>query len=66
MSWKWLIDVRGQDRQVDGKRLAVVLIVGSLVGGAIMRLVPPPLNFIVTLTAGLALIALDVYIRRHD
>ena len=68
MSWRWLIDVRGAEPRIDWPRLAIVVVVGEIIAGALVwfltqSLGPLAMILIASPIAAL-LIALDVKLRR--
>ncbi len=71
MSWRWLLDVRGDKPKIDWPRLAVVLVAGQLISGLLVWLLSEyPLGAlaIIVLVMPIAafLIWLDVKIRRRE
>ncbi|MGH9250492.1 MAG: hypothetical protein ACRD0W_13355 [Acidimicrobiales bacterium] len=65
MSWRWLVDVRGQEPKVDWWRLGVTL-AASFVLCAVLAAVLSPVVFIVgALIAAPILVGLDVRLRRE-
>lgn len=70
MSWWWLIDVRHEDPRVDWPRLAIAVIAGEIIAGALVWLllesVGPIAMLLCALPIGAALIALDVHMRRRN
>lgn len=70
MSWRWLIDVRGEEPKVDWPRLVVVMVVAEAVAGILVWVLAEYLGwagmFLVALPIAGLLIALDVKMRRDD
>ena len=70
MSWRWLVDVRGEEPKIDWPRLVVVLAIGEVVAGVLVWFLYEYLGWagmiIVVLPIAALLIALDVRMRRGD
>jgi hypothetical protein len=71
MSWRRLVDARGEKLEIDWPRLAVVLVAGHLMAGLLVWLLsvyPLGAVAIIVLVMPIAafLIWLDVKIRRRD
>lgn len=70
MTWRWLIDVRGEEPKIDWPRLVVVLVVAEAVAGVFVWLLSEYLGWagmiLIVLPIAALLIALDVKMRRGD
>ena len=69
MSWRWLIDVRGAEPRIDWPRLAIVLVVGDVIAGALIWFLTesfgPIAMILIALPIFALLIALDIKLRRR-
>ncbi len=67
MSWRWLVDVRGDKPEIDWPRLAVVLVAGELIAALLVWLLSEPLGplamIVLVIPIAAFLIWLDVKIR---
>ncbi len=70
MSWRWLVDVRGDKPKIDWPKLAVVLVAGELIAGLLVWLLSESLGpltmILLVIPIAAFLIWLDVKIRRRD
>ncbi len=70
MSWRWLIDVRGDKPRIDWPRLTIVLVIGEIVAGVLVWLltewVGPLAMILIALPIVALLIVLDVKLRRRQ
>ncbi len=70
MSWRWLIDVRGEEPKIDWPRLIVVMVLAEAVAGILVWVLAEHLGWAGTILIALPiaglLIALDVKMRRDD
>ena len=70
MTWRWLIDVRGEEPKIDWPRLVVVLVVAEAVAGVFVWLLSEYLGWagmiLIVLPIAALLIALYVKMRRGD
>jgi hypothetical protein len=64
VSWRWLIDARGDRIQVDWPRLIVALVASSVVIAVLGWLLSPAIYLLVLVIGGVAGIALDIRLRR--
>lgn len=66
----WLIDVRHENPRVDWPRLAIVVVAGEIVAGALVWLLLESVGAIAMLLCALplaaALIGLDIHLRRRN
>ena len=65
MSWRWLIDVRGPEMKVDGKRLLVAVCAGLVASAVLVAVLPAPADLAVLSVLAVTGIAADVVIRRR-
>ncbi len=69
MSWRWLVDVRGDEPRIDWSRLTLAVVVGEAIAGALvwslMGSVGAPAMIILVLPIAALLIAIDVTLRRQ-
>jgi hypothetical protein len=69
VSWRWLIDVRGAEPRIDWPRLAIVLVVGEVIAGALIWFLTESLGpmamILIVLPIAALLIALDIKLRRR-
>ena len=68
MSWRWLIDVRGEKPKIDWPRLVVILIVAEVIAGALVWFLSEYLGWagmiLIALPIAALLIGVDVKMRR--
>ncbi len=68
MSWRWLIDVRGETAKLDWARLVIVLVVAEATAGSVAWLLAgrlgPLATVVILLPIAGVLIAVDVAMRR--
>lgn len=69
MSWRWLIDVRGDKPRIDSRRLAIVLVLSEIAIGPVvwflMQSVGTSATILIALPVVALLIAVDVKLRRQ-
>ncbi len=70
MSWRWLIDVRGDKTEIDWLRLGVAFVLGELIAGLLVWLLAESLGplamIVIAVPIAAVLIGLDAVIRRRD
>jgi len=69
VSWRWLIDVRGDEPKIDWPRLTFVLVVGEIFAGVLVwfltEWVGPLAMILIAMPIVALLIVLDVKLRRR-
>ena len=70
VSWRWLIDLRGEEPKIDWPRLVVVLVVAEALAAVVVWVLSEYLGWagmiLMVLPIAALLIALDVKMRRGD
>ncbi len=68
MSWRWLVDVRGDKTEIDWPRLAAVLVAAELIAGLLVWFLSESLGplamILIVMPIAAFLIWLDVKLRR--
>jgi len=64
VSWRWVVDVRGPEPRVDRKWLAIAVLIGLVIAGLLLAILPSPADYIAVGVIAAVGIAADVLLRR--